>query len=101
MVSILVHISVKNNLSESISTHCELVLPFSIEEHHPFLIDRLLKKVKKKTLNLSRSFETTQREFEVDLKDLFYETPTIINDKETSNQWTKILLRLDFFFLLV
>jgi len=34
-----------------------------------------------------------QREFEVDLKDLFYETPTIINDKETSNQWTKILLR--------
>ena len=88
-------------MSESISTHCELVLPFSIEEDHPFLIDRLLKKVKKKTLNLSRSFETTQREFEVDLKDLFYETPTIINDKETSNQWTKILLRLVIFFLLV
>ena len=81
-------------MSERISTHCELVLPFSVEEDHPFLIDRLLKKVKKKTLNLSRSFETTQREFEVDLKDLFYETPNIINDKETSSQWTKVLLRL-------
>ena len=81
-------------LKVSISTHRELVLPFSIEEDHPFLIDRLLKKVKKKPLNLSRSFETMQREFEVDLKDLFYETPTIINDKETSNQWTKVLLRL-------
>ena len=35
-----------------------------------------------------------QKEFEVDLNALFHETPTIINDKETSNQWTKILLRL-------
>ena len=89
------HVSVKIiYLKVSISTHRELVLPFSIEEDHPFLIDRLLKKVKKKPLNLSRSFETMQREFEVDLKDLFYDTPTIINDKKTSNQWTKVLLRL-------
>ena len=70
------------------------MLPFSIEEDHPFLIDRLLKKVKKKPLNLSRSFETIQEEFEADLNALFHETQTIINDKETSNQWTKILLRL-------
>ena len=70
------------------------MIPFSIEEDHPFLIDRLLKKVKKKTLNLSRSFETIQEEFEVDLNALFHETPTIINDKDASNQWTKILLRL-------
>ena len=70
------------------------MLPFSIEEDHSFVIDRLLKKVKRKTLNLSKSFETIQKEFEVDLNALFHETPMIINDKETSNQWTKILLRL-------
>ena len=70
------------------------MLPFSIEEDHSFVIDRLLKKVKRKTINLSKSFETIQKEFEVDLNALFHETPMIINDKETSNQWTKILLRL-------
>ena len=68
-------------------------LPYSLEEDPPFLIDRLLKKVKWKKLNLTKAFETIKRDFEVDLDALFKNNPLSINDKETSQKWSKTLLR--------
>ena len=68
-------------------------LPYFLEEDPPFLIDRLLKKVKWKKLNLTKAFETIKRDFEVDLDALFKNNPLSINDKETSQKWSKTLLR--------
>ena len=69
------------------------MLPYSLEKDQPFLIDRLLKKVKWKKLNLTKAFETIKRDFEVDLDALFKNNPLSINDKETSKNWSKTLLR--------
>ena len=83
----------KENIKVKKKEETSSYLSFSLKVDHPFLIDRLLKKVKWKSLNLSKACESIQKEFELDLTALYHKTPSVINDKNMSMMWTKTLLR--------